>query len=600
MPKIAISYRRTDSDATGRIFDRLVQKYGKDSVFRDIDNIPFGIDFRKVVNDALQDIDVLIAIVGPNWRGARRFGGTRINEPNDLVRIEVETALQRDIPVVPVLIGGVDMPKARELPGSLQGFSFRNAASIESGRNFDTDVERLMRSIDRLFEQEQGAKAQRQAAAKEAAEREQQRGAEEERRSREFEAGQREKERPQAEEKRKVEEERGRKELERKAREQREAEERAWKEQRIKEERERQARELKEKREPAPEESRRAAPIIDQGRNLAAVVRETASPPKPWWSMRRTMLIASTLAVAAIGVWLIVEYWPSSPPPVATAQQPPPVATAHPATASVPLSPERERALKPKDSFKECATCPEMVVMPAGSFTMGSPANELERLVDEGPQHPVKFAKSFAVGRFSVTFDEWDACVSDGGCNGYRPGDAGWGRGLRPVINVSWHDAQTYVVWLSKKTGNSYRLLSEAEREYVTRAGTSTPFWWGDNISPDVANYNSSYSYAGSSKGRYRQRTEPADSFSANPWGLYNVAGNVWEWTQDCYDQSYRAAPADGSAWIQADCSRRVLRGGSWDRKPWFLRSAARLGWVSSIRDNSFGMRVARTLHQGQ
>src|ERR1700730_18164308 len=254
-----------------------------------------------------------------------------------------------------------------------------------------------MRSIDRLFEQEQGAKAQRQAAAKEAAEREQQRAAEEERRSGEVEAEQREKERRQAEEKRKVEEERGRKELERKAREQREAEERAWKEQRIKEERERQARGSKEKREPAPEESRQAAPIIDQGRNLAEVVRETASPPKPWWSMRRTMLIASTLAVAAIVVWLILESWPASPPPVATAQQPPPgataqqpppvatpqqpppVATAHPATASVPLSPERERALKPKDSFKECATCPEMVVMPAGSFTMGSPANELER-----------------------------------------------------------------------------------------------------------------------------------------------------------------------------------------------------------------------------
>jgi hypothetical protein len=152
MPKIAISYRRTDSDATGRICDRLVQRYGKDSVFRDIDNIPFGMDFRKVINDALRDIDVLITIVGPTWRGARRFGGARINDSNDLVRIEVETALQRDIPLIPVLVGGAMMPKASELPDSLRDFSFRNAANVDSGRNFDTDIERLMRSMDRLLE----------------------------------------------------------------------------------------------------------------------------------------------------------------------------------------------------------------------------------------------------------------------------------------------------------------------------------------------------------------------------------------------------------------------------------------------------------------
>jgi TIR domain len=152
MPKITISYRRTDSDATGRIFDRLVQRYGRDSVFRDIDDIPFGIDFRKVVNDTLRGTDVLIAVVGPNWRGGRRGGRARINEDNDLVRIELETALQTNIPVIPVLVGGAVMPKAAELPETLRDFSFRNAANIDSGRNFDTDVERLMRSMDRLFE----------------------------------------------------------------------------------------------------------------------------------------------------------------------------------------------------------------------------------------------------------------------------------------------------------------------------------------------------------------------------------------------------------------------------------------------------------------
>ena len=125
MAKIAISYRRTDSDVTGRIFDRIVQRYGKDSVFRDIDNIPFGIDFRKVVQDALRGTDVLIAIVGPNWRGTRKRGSARINDENDLVRIEVETALQRDIPVIPALVGGAMMPKPSDLPDSLRDFSFR-------------------------------------------------------------------------------------------------------------------------------------------------------------------------------------------------------------------------------------------------------------------------------------------------------------------------------------------------------------------------------------------------------------------------------------------------------------------------------------------
>jgi hypothetical protein len=156
MPKIVISYRRrADSDVTGRVFDRLVLRYGKESVFRDIDNdnIPYGIDFRKAINDALQNADVLIAIVGPNWRGRRKRDTARINEADDPVRIEVETALQRDIPVIPVLVGDALMPQPAELPDSLRDFSFRNAANIDSGRNFDTDVERLMRSMDRLFQQ---------------------------------------------------------------------------------------------------------------------------------------------------------------------------------------------------------------------------------------------------------------------------------------------------------------------------------------------------------------------------------------------------------------------------------------------------------------
>jgi formylglycine-generating enzyme required for sulfatase activity len=141
--------------------------------------------------------------------------------------------------------------------------------------------------------------------------------------------------------------------------------------------------------------------------------------------------------------------------------------------------------------FKDCPDCPEMVIAPAGRFTMGSPENEPEHQGDE-TQHEVRFAKPFAVGRFAVTFAEWEACVADAGCGGYRPADEGWGRDDRPVINVNWNDAKLYVQWLSAKTGKQYRLLSEPEREYVARAGTVTPFWWGSSITPAQANYDGS------------------------------------------------------------------------------------------------------------
>jgi len=167
---------------------------------------------------------------------------------------------------------------------------------------------------------------------------------------------------------------------------------------------------------------------------------------------------------------------------------------------AIPLTGDEERAVRPGDGFKECESCPEVVVVPAGSFTMGSPENESDRRTNEGPQHKVTIGRPFAVGKFAVRFDEWDACVAAGGC--YRPPDQGWGRGRRPVINVNWDDAKAFVAWLSRTTGKTYRLLSEAEREYAARAGTTTPFWWGASISTSQANYNGNYTYGGGAKGR--------------------------------------------------------------------------------------------------
>ena len=259
-----------------------------------------------------------------------------------------------------------------------------------------------------------------------------------------------------------------------------------------------------------------------------------------------------------------------------------------------PLSVAEERALKPKVNFKECDNCPEMVVVPSGSFTMGSPAGETARSSDEGPLHLVKFGQQFAVGRFAVTFDEWDACVADGGCNGYRPADHGWGRGQQPLINVSWDDAKTYLTWLSQKTGKTYRLLSEAEREYVTRAGTSGPFWWGSAISTDQANYFGGF---GNRPTSFREKPIPGNSFTPNPWGLYQLHGNVWDWVEDCYHDGYMGAPSDGSAWLtDGNCVSRVLRGGSWAENPEVLRAAVRKRLLANFRHYDGGFRVARTL----
>ena len=202
---------------------------------------------------------------------------------------------------------------------------------------------------------------------------------------------------------------------------------------------------------------------------------------------------------------------------------------------------------------------------------------------------------AFAVGKYEVTFDEWDACVSAGGCS-HKPGDEGWGRGRHPVIKVSWNDVQTYLVWLSNKTGKTYRLLSEAEWEYVARAGTTTPFHTGEQISTSQANFDGNYTYNGSSKGEFRDRTVPVGSFGANQFGLHDVHGNVVEWVQDCWNGNYKGAPSDGSAWTTGDCEDRVLRGGSWLNDPWILRSAIRDGYRIDIRINLFGFRVARTL----
>jgi formylglycine-generating enzyme required for sulfatase activity len=254
--------------------------------------------------------------------------------------------------------------------------------------------------------------------------------------------------------------------------------------------------------------------------------------------------------------------------------------------SSLGLRPALAQSLKPGSVFRDCPTCPEMVVIPPGSFIMGE-AGFSRRM----PLHKVTINHLFAVGRFDVTFEEWDACVADGSCSGYRPADHGWGRGRRPVINVSWEEAQGYVLWLSKKTGRHYRLLSEAEFEYVARAGTTTTFWWGNDAGEGHANCRGC---GGEWAGR---QTSPVGSFKPNAFGVYDTAGNVTEWVEDRWNRTYDGAPTDGSAWETGDPRRRVMRSGSWYNGPGDQHSSFRNAEAPRARNIKIGFRVATTLH---
>ena len=251
------------------------------------------------------------------------------------------------------------------------------------------------------------------------------------------------------------------------------------------------------------------------------------------------------------------------------------------------------RALQTGQSFSDTlgsgSQGPEMVVVPSGRFRMGCQSGS-DCYVDETPLHDVIIPQPFAVSKYEVTFEDWHRCVAGGGCGGYAPDDGGWGRGRRPAINVSWDDAQTYVAWLSEQSGRTYRLLSEAEWEYVARAGSSSQYSWGSSIGTDRANCDGCGS-------RWDDRqTAPVGSFQANAFGLHDMHGNVIEWVEDCWNDSYVGAPTDGGAWETGNCSARVLRGGSWYSTLDSLRSAYRWRATPVSRDDILGFRVARTL----
>jgi formylglycine-generating enzyme required for sulfatase activity len=465
--KIFLNYRRADAEAwADRLFERLIRQFPHENVFMDIDgNIPVGFAWADWLDKQVAACDLMLVLIGRTWVG--EFKAKTEPGERDFVRVEIESALKRKIPVVPVFLGDAPVPRSPDLPESVRPLLALQAARLQR-QSFDSDAEALVKGA------------------------------------------------------------------------------------------------------------------------------------------------ARSIALARGGVVDLVKGPTQRPEPTP------------PGAIVIDVSPNgrsKTRAFVPGNGSTEWFTDhpqgPEMVLVPPGSFMMGSPENEPEReslgKSPESPQHKVAITRPFAVGRHAITRGQFAAFVNntghktDGGAYVWKGGKAehdphaSWRNpgfaqdDSHPVVCVNWQDADAYAAWLSDQTRKTYRLLTEAEREYVARGGTTTAFWWGSSITPAQANYDGNYTYAGGgSKGK---ATVPVDSFAANPWGLFNVHGNVWEWCADVWHENYKGAPTDGSAWLQGgDASRRVLRGGSWYLNWWSLRAADRIGYAAVDRNNNYGFRLARTL----
>lgn len=297
-----------------------------------------------------------------------------------------------------------------------------------------------------------------------------------------------------------------------------------------------------------------------------------------------------TAVAAALGVLVYfspqlfnigMEYWRNRPQ---QSEQQAEVQQAVASPAETPASPTEEIPTRVAGyTFTDCSGCPEMTVLAGGLFVMGSPDNEPGRGRDEGPQREVSVAP-FAMGKYEVTFAQWDACLAGGGCNGYSPPDGGWGRGDRPVTGISWQDAQAYLDWLNAQAGGlRYRLPSEAEWEYAARSGQNEAYAFGPRVTATQATF------------RARQTT-PVGAHEGNAFNLYDMHGNAGEWVEDCYVASYDLAPIDGVAVQAEDCRRRVFRGGSYNDQAPVLRAAARRSSEENSRTQGIGFRVARSL----
>ena len=507
---------------TGRINDRLRQHFGAKSIFTDVDNMPAGVDFRVHLDEQVSQCEVLLAVIGKKWLTVKNKGQRRLDEPADYVRTEIESALQRKIRVVPLLVQNAGMPGPDSLPESIRDLAFRHGVPIRYDPDFHKYMNRLITDVSdylKQLEEEEQRKAEQAAEAKRRAE---------------------EIERQKAATAKREQEER---EAEQAAVAKRQAEEAESTEAKRKAEEEAQQSE-EETRRKVEEEAKRKAERAAK-RKVARKAKRKAEE-----AAKRKALLEPALQQQVGAIF--------------------------------------------RDKLSDGSEGPEMVVVPAGEFLMGSQGKDSYAKGDEKPQHRVKILFPFAVGRYPVIFDEYDRFTKM--TNGVPSYGMKWGRGRLPVINVSWNDAKAYVEWLSEKTSKAYRLLSEAEWEYACRATTKTRYSVGDKIKSEDAHFYN-FSRILSNNLRTKANTTEVGSYPANLWKLHDMHGNVFEWIEDVWHKSYEGAPSDGSAWLTSENSRyRVVRGGCWNTLSKSLRSALRYRSKPGWREPTFGFRVARKL----
>ncbi len=530
MVKIFINYRRKDSAPyADRLYDRLADHFGPDHVFMDIDQIEPGEVFDQVIQEKLTAVQAAVVLIGEHWLDiADADGQRRLDHPDDWVRLEIAAVLERNIRVIPVLVGGAAMPKSTQLPESLVSLTRRQAIEITDQR-FHTDTDKLIKALEKIV----------------------------------------------------------------------------------------------------------GAPVLPK----SEPPRKPEEPEKPGFP--RFAAIAGVLGIGLVGIYfglmppktLPVQWEPENPAvePIAAAV----IVETKPASINKPTT-EQPQATTPEPIIqpvtelpKAAIIEPDMVRIPAGKFLMGSPETEEGRTSDEGPQHEVTISRPFALSQHEITVGQFRQFVEDAG---YRTTAEQSGKGCfvwtadkkkierlaernwkstgfkqndnHPAVCVSWNDAQQYVQWLSKKTGKHYRLPTEAEWEYAARAGSKNARFYPDGQQCQYANGLGQEGKAIAGSGWAMAEctddydyTAPVGRFKSNQYGLSDMLGNVWEWTQDCWHENYNNAPGDGSAWLDKDggnCDRRVVRGGSWLNVPQLLRSANRSRDITDVSNSDLGFRIAR------
>ncbi len=597
MSKVLISYRREDSaHVTGRIYDRLVQQFGRTAVFKDVDSIPLGIDFRTYLDQQVAKCDVFLAVIGRHWMKPQgQKGKSRLADPADFVRLEIEAALKRQIPVIPVLVEGASIPSVDRLPTSLQGLSYRNGIVVRPDPDFHRDMDRLIEHLRAQIDSQLAPgplpdmpPTASDAIARPEAARSEVEGSRPE--TVEVAAPLSSLDSPPTvthhEENIPVESS----DAHRTVRDGNEAEEdnRFGVEQTGPEHVEAAAPAFK------TDSRQRAEEPIEESRATSTGTHQT---PTNYSSSYLFGVIGLIVLIGAVAAFLILQ--PTSRPVEPIRYEPPRVVEKKeepPEQVTPPPAPPRpsETTVVPtkqeKPVEKRVATSapsilsPEMIRISPGSFRMGRMGGVYE---DETPIHTVQFTTPFAIARYETTFDEYERFAQATGRS--LPKDGGWGRGSRPVINVSWDDAKAYAQWLSQQTGKRYRLPSEAEWEYAARNGGKDETWAGTSNKSQLKAY-AVYD---------ARRTEPVGSKQPNGLGLYDMSGNVWEWVEDCRHENYVGAPTDGSAWIASDsgyCDQRVIRGGSWGNEPGALRASSRFRSSADTRHDYIGFRLVQDI----